>query len=180
MRCLVLLVVLLVTFQAQAGPPDLALVFVRDAKGRPLRGAYASHVSHQAWLSRRNRPAWTVELHFTVSQEYPYDEGVRGRHQSWSLTPDTIRDGWRRHLRFRVLDCFCTEPYLLVRRGEETMRLDLPDDPEERAELVARMERRGPGGPPEVVRFVPGRVTLAELVEGFEDREARMARWMVR
>jgi len=165
---------------AWAGDPDLSMVFVRDAKGRPLRGSYAPHASHQAWLSRRNRPAWTVELHFTVSREYPYDEGERGRHQSWSLTPDTVRDGWRRHLRFRVLDCYCTEPYLLVRRGNETMRLDLPDDLEERAELVARMERRGPGGPPEVVRFVPGRSTLAGLVEGYEEREARMARRMVR
>ena len=180
MRVPLFLLLVLLGGTARADGPDLSLVFVRDANGRPLRGAYAPHVSHQAWLSRRNRPAWTVELHFTVSQEYPYDEGERGRHQSWSLTPDTVRDGWRRHLRFRVLDCYCTEPYLLVRRGEETMRLDLPDDPEERAELVARMERRGPGGPPEVVRFVPGRVTLAEQVEGFEDREARMARRMVR
>ncbi|MCB0780260.1 MAG: hypothetical protein KDC03_12160, partial [Flavobacteriales bacterium] len=64
---------------AWAGDPDLSMVFVRDAKGRPFRGAYAPHVTDQAWLSRRNRPAWTVELHFTVSREYPYDEGERGR-----------------------------------------------------------------------------------------------------
>ncbi|MCB0785814.1 MAG: hypothetical protein KDC02_16615 [Flavobacteriales bacterium] len=180
MRWNMLVSLLLVVGVVYAGEPDLVFVLVRNEKGRPLHGAYAPHVSHKAWLGRRNRPAFTVELHFTVSEEYPYDEGERGRHMSWSLTPDTVRVGWRRHLRFRVLDCYCTEPYLLVRRGEETMRLDLPDDPEERAALVARMELRGAEGPPEVVRFRPGRYTLLELSEGFEALEERIARRMGR
>lgn len=157
---------LLVVGVVCAGEPDLVFVLVRNEKGRPLRGAYAPHVSHQAWLGRRNRPAFTVELYFTVSEEYPYGEGERGRHMSWSLTPDTVRVGWRRHLRFRVLDCYCTQPYLLVRRGGGTMRIDLPDDPEERAGWVARMYPPGTRSPAMQVRFRPGRFTLAELDEG--------------
>ena len=176
MRCVMLLSLLLISGLVHAGEPDLALVLVTNEKGRPLRGAYAPHVSHQAWLGRRNEPAFTVELHFTVSEAYPYDVHRRGTHESWSLTPDTLRVGWRRHLRFRVLDCYCAEPYLLVRRCGETMRVDLPDDPEERAVLVARMEQRGAGNSPEVVRFRPGRYTLKELSDGFEALEKRFAR----
>lgn len=105
--------------------PDRSIIIVRDERGRRMRGAYADTFSAQQWLGTTHRPAWTVELHFTVSAEYPYSAHEIGTHQSWPLTPDTVRIGGRRHLRFRVIDCWCERKYLLVRRGKEMMRVDL-------------------------------------------------------
>lgn len=90
-----------------------------------MRGAYAPSFTAQQWLGTKRRPAWTVELHFTVSADYPYAPHEVGTHQWWPLTPDTVRMGGRRHLRFHVIDCWCERKYLLVRRGQETMRIDL-------------------------------------------------------
>ena len=92
--------------------------------------------------------------------EYPYDEGGAAGIQSWSLIPDTVRDGWRRHLRFRVLDCYCTEPYLLVRRGERPCAWTCLMILEERRSWWRAWSGEVREALPEVVRFVPGRVTL--------------------
>lgn len=105
--------------------PGHSIIIVRDEQGRPMRGAYAPSFAEQSWLGTKRRPAWTVELHFTVSADYPYSAHEIGRHQSWPLAPDTVRIGGRRHLRFQVIDCWCERKYLLVRRGEEMMRIDL-------------------------------------------------------
>ncbi|HPF91691.1 MAG TPA: hypothetical protein PLL57_13610, partial [Flavobacteriales bacterium] len=104
------------TLQAQ---PDASYIFVRDGLGRPLRGTYTSTIAAHQWLGTRRRPAWTVELHFSVSKDYPYSAHEIGTHQSWSLTPDTVHTFGRRRQRFKVINCWCVQKYLLVRRGRE-------------------------------------------------------------
>ena len=163
MRACILLSWLLVhTLQAQ---PDASYIFVRDGLGRPLRGTYTSTIAAHQWLGTRRRPAWTVELHFTVSKDHPYSAHEIGTHQSWSLTPDTVHSFGRRRQRFKVINCWCVQKYLLVWRGHETMRIDLPE---------AGVVDRDVGTV--MIRFRPGRYALAEVRVDPEQEERPRSR----
>ncbi|MBL7981301.1 MAG: hypothetical protein JNL52_05765 [Flavobacteriales bacterium] len=162
---------------------DLSVVVVRDVVGRPMSGAYASTVAEQAWRSRPGKPAWTVEMHFTVSKDYPYSTYEIGRHQSWPLSPDTVRVGRQRHLRFTVLDCWCVDQYLLVMQDGESMRVDMPNDENTRDQMVQQMARRSGTVPsPVVIRFRPGRFSYMALAQESElqDVEQRIADRLVK
>ena len=149
---------------AQPGTPDLTMVFVRDEAGHGQRGAYANTVAEQEWTGTRRRPSWTVELHFTVSSDYPYSPYEVGRHQFWPLTGEAVRDGQHEHLRFSVPDCWCVDQYLLVLQEGEMMRIDLPDAGAERLALKQRiLARSGVVASPEVLRFRPGRFNFRQL-----------------
>ncbi len=168
---LLLLLLLCMCSNVHAGV-ELSVVFVRDTAGRPMSGTYASPVAAQAWKSRSRKPAWTVEMHFTVSKDYPYSTYEIGRQQSWPLSPDTVRLGGQRHLRFTILDCWCVDQYLLVIQGGETMRLDMPNDDNTRSQLVHHMVRRSGDVPsPEVIRFRPGRFSYVALAQEGEPHE---------
>jgi hypothetical protein len=184
MRTLLLIFpTLLGSLLANATRPDLAVVFVHDLDGHPMQGAYASPIAAQTWLSTKAHAAWTVEMHFTVSKDYPYGEHEIGTHKSWPLTADTICDGRRKHLRFDILDCFCDDQYLLVIKGGDTMRIDMPNDVNNRGHLVHRMVARGGLlAAPEVVRFVPGRFNFVALAEDarYHEVEARIAERLLR
>lgn len=134
---------------ALTAQPDRSIIIVRDEQERRMRGAYAHSFVEQQWVGTKRCPAWTVELHFTVSADYPYSSHEAGRHQAWPLTPDTVRIDGRRHLRFRVIDCWCEQKYLLVRRGEETMRIELD------AEAGAAQNHSGEALANEVIVFRP-------------------------
>lgn len=184
MRVFALLPALLpLLLTAQPGLPDLTMVFVRDEAGHAQRGAYANTVAEQEWTGTRRRPAWTVELHFTVNTDYPYSPHEVGTHQFWPLGPDTVRDGRREHLRFHLSDCWCVDQYLRVVQGAEVMRIDLPNAPAERWTLVQHvMARSGYSASPEVIRFRPGRFTYVELMNDadFDALEARLAEQLKR
>ncbi len=137
-----------------------------------MSGTYASPVAAQAWKGRPAKPAWTVEMHFTVSKDYPYSTYEIGRHQSWPLSPDTVRVGGQRHLRFTILDCWCVDQYLLVIQGGETMRVDMPNDAHARRNMVQQMVWRSGNVPsPEVIRFRPGRFSYVALAQESELQE---------
>ncbi len=168
---------------AQPGISELLVVFVHDTDGRPMTGTYAMPVAAQAWLSKPSAPAWSVEMHFTVSKEYPYSPHEIGTHKFWPLSPDTVHAGRREHLRFSILDCFCTDQYLLVIQGDDTMRVDMPNDPTTRGHLVHRMVARGGGAAaPEVMRFAPGRFNFVVLAENvrYKEVEERIAASLLR
>jgi hypothetical protein len=174
---------LLLPLSVQATQPDLSVVFVHDAKGHPMPGAYATPIAAQAWLSTKRAPAWTVEMHFTVSKDYPYSEHEIGTHKFWPLSGDTVRDGRREHLRFGILNGYCVDQYLLVIRGGDTMRIDMPDDPTNRGHLVHRMAARGGSlAAPEVIRFMPGRFNFVDLAEdpSYRELEERIAQGLIR
>lgn len=167
------------TLPAKATRPELSVVFVHDADGRPMRGAYATPIAAQAWLSKPNAPAWTVEMHFTVSGEYPYSAHEIGRHQFWPLVADTVRNGRQRHLRFNILDCWCRDQYLLAILGGDTMRVDMPNDANVRGHLVHnRVARSGLVPSPEVFGFRPGRFRFEALAQDarMHEVEQRIAR----
>lgn len=168
---------------AQTARPELAVVFVGDNDARPMTGAYAMPIAAQAWLSTPNTPAWTVEMHFTVSKDYPYSEHEISTHKSWPLSGDTVRVGRREHLRFNILDCFCTDQYLLVIQAGDTMRVDMPNDDTNRGHLIHLMVARSGAVPsPEVVRFRPGRFSFVALAEdpNYREVEARIAQRLIR
>lgn len=170
------------TLPAKATRPELSVVFVHDADGSPMRGAYATPIAAQAWLSKPNAPAWTVEMHFTVSGEYPYSAHEIGRHQFWPLVADTVRNGRQRHLRFNILDCWCRDQYLLVIQGGDTMRVDMPNDATIRGHLVHHMVARSGAVPsPEVIRFRPGRFRFEALAQdaSMHEVEQRIARTLM-
>ena len=178
MRSFLLLTVFPLLATAQPGAPDLTVVFVRNDAGQLQRGEYAPSVAAQEWTGTRRRPSWTVEMHFTVSKGYPYGAHEIGKRTFWPLPADTVRDGRKEYLRFRILDCWCVDQYLRVVQGDEVMRIDLPDAPEERWALVQQvMQRSGDIASPEVVRFRPGLFTYAELMNdaAFDAMEARLA-----
>lgn len=126
--------------------PDQSVIIVRDENGHSMRGTYAPSFAEQQGLGTRRWPAWTVELHFNVSADYPYDPHQVGTHQWWALAPDTVRFHGRRHPRFQVIDCWCERKFLLVRRGPESMRIDLPEAKDEGVER---------GREPTVIVFKP-------------------------
>lgn len=184
MRTMFLLPVILPFFLAsQATQPDLSVVFLHDEDGRPMRGAYATPIAAQAWLGTKRAPAWTVEMHFTVSKDYPYSEREIGTHKYWALSPDTVREGRREHLRFSILNGYCMDQFLLVVRGGDTMRIDMPNDPTNRGHLVHRMVARGGSlAAPEVMRFMPGRFNFVNLAEdpSYHEVEERIAQGLIR
>ena len=167
MRVFALLPALLpLLLTARPGLPDLTMVFVRDEAGHAQRGAYAATVAEQEWTGTRRRPSWTVELHFTVSSDYPYSQHEVGRHQFWPLTGEAVWDGQHEHLRFSVLDCWCVDQYLLVLQEGELMRIDLPDAGADRLALKQRiLARSGEVASPEVLRFRPGRFSFEALAD---------------
>lgn len=184
MRSRIFLYLLLIATTAKAQPrPELSVVFVDDAHGRPMRGTCATPIAAQAWLSKPGAPAWTVEMHFTVRDDYPYSPHEIGKRMFWPLNADTIRDGRHRHLRFSILDGYCTDQYLRVIRGDDTMRVDMPNDPTARGHLQLFMVKRsGALSSPEVIRFRPGRfsfVTLAQE-ERMNELEMRLAGRLLR
>ncbi|HNU57458.1 MAG TPA: hypothetical protein PKN30_12785 [Flavobacteriales bacterium] len=133
--------------------PDRSIILVRDSAGRSLRGTFASTIAAHAWTGTKRKPPITVEIHFTVSEDYPNGAHGIGTHQSWPLTPDTLRFHGRRHERYHVIDCWCAQKYLLARCGSETMRIDLPQE-------GVNGEHAGPM----MILFRPGRYGLAEVV----------------
>jgi hypothetical protein len=146
--------------------PDLSVVFVRDAEGSAMLAAYADPIASQAWLGKPNSPAWTVEMHFTVSEDYPYSPHEIGRHRSWPIAPDIIRNGHHRHWRFNILDCWCRDQYLLAIQGADTMRVDMPNDDTVRGQLSHHMVARSGAVPsPEVIRFRPGHFRFEVLAQ---------------
>lgn len=179
---LLLLAVAVQTF-AQPLTEERSIVFVADAEGRPMAGAYATPVEAQAWLSKRNAPAWTVEMHFTVSKDYPYSRHEIGRHMSWPLTGDTVLDGRVRHLRFTILDGWCTDHYLLLIKGTDTMRITMPDRSIAFEQTAQHPERRnGKEAAPLVVRFQPGVYAFATFAEedAYHPMEQRIAARLAR
>ncbi|MEX1131716.1 MAG: hypothetical protein WEC15_00690, partial [Flavobacteriales bacterium] len=183
MRPVLTLLLALGILAAQAIQPDLAVVFVDDSVGRPMPGAYATPIAAQAWLGTRRAPAWTVEMHFTVSKQYPYGDHEIGTHKSWPLSPDTVRAGRQRHLRFSILDCFCVDQYLVVISDGDKMRVDIPSGDTDRGHLVHGMVARSGAIPsPEVIRFMPGRFNFVNLAEdpSYHEVEDRIAQRLIR
>ena len=155
-----------------AQQPDLSIVFLSDLDGSPMPGAYANPIAAQAWLSKANAPAWTVQMHFTVGEDYPYSPHEIGTHKMWTLNADTVRDGRRHHLRFNIIDCWCRDHYLLVIQAGDTMRVDMPKDASTRGHLVHHMVRRSGAVPsPEVIRFRPGRFSYVAMAQEGELHE---------
>jgi hypothetical protein len=167
MRVLLLPLILLSgASSAQPPRPEFSVVFVHDTAGSPMPGAYATPVAAQAWRSTYKAPAWTVEMHFTVSKDYPYGAHEIGTHKSWPLSADTVRDGRREHLRFSILDGWCEDQYLLVIRGGDTMRVDMPNDATVRGHMgVLQVSRSGAVPSPEVLRFMPGHFSFVALAQ---------------
>lgn len=168
---------------AQPQGPELSFIVVRDAKGRPLKGAYAENAMAREALTTKRHPAWTVETHFTVPTDYPYGPERPGDHTGWSLTGAPLEDRAKQYLNFHVMDCWCTGLYMLVIQGRETMRIDLPDAPAERWALVEHaMQRSGDHASPEIIRFRAGRFAFADLMldPAFDALETRLAQGLKR
>ncbi len=165
-----------------AQQPDLSIVFLSDLDGSPMPGAYANPIAAQAWLSKANAPAWTVQMHFTVGEDYPYSPHEIGTHKMWTLNADTVRDGRRHHLRFNIIDCWCRDHYLLVIQAGDTMRVDMPYDDNTRGHLVHnRVARSGLVPSPEVIRFRPGLYRFEALAQDsrMHEVEQRIARTLM-
>lgn len=108
-------------------------------------------------------------MHFTLSEDHPYSPHEIGRHQSWPLTPDTVREGRHRHLRFSSLECWCRDQHLLVIQGADTMRVDMPDDPTVKRHMELLQVRRSGAVPsPELVVFRPGHFNYVFLAQKAE------------
>lgn len=175
--------VLLVPVVVCAQRPELSVVFVYDAAGNPMPGAYANPIAAQAWLGKPNAPAWTVQMHFTVGEDYPYSPHEIGTRKQWTLNADTVRGGHRRHLRFNVIDCWCRDQYLLVVQAGDTMRVDMPNDVSVRGHLVHnRVARSGLVPSPELIRFKPGHFRFEALAQDsrVHEVEQRIARNLIR
>lgn len=166
-----------------AQQPDLSVVFVSDLYGNAMSGAYATPIAAQAWLSKPKAPAWTVEMHFTVSEDFPNSPHEIGTHKMWTLNADPVRDGRRRHLRFNIIDCWCRDQYLLVIQAGDTMRVDMPNDVNTRGHLVHnRVARSGLVPSPEVMRFRPGHFRFVALAQDsrMHEVEQRIAQNLIR
>ncbi len=162
---------------AQPGSPDIGFTLVSDAKGTPMPGVHAGDVLTRHDMEWRGLVSWSVEEHFT--SQSPYEPDRRGEHKWWMLTGTPIAGPGKGRLQFRFIDCSCTEHYIQVMRGTESMRIDLPDAPAERWALVQHvMQRSGDIASPEVIRFRPGRFTFVELMNDsvFDDLEVRLAK----
>ena len=129
-----------------------------------MMGPYVGNTHLHRTFRKPRRMPWTIEQHFTVSSDYPYSTHEVGRHKSWPLSPDTITLRRKHYLRADILDCWCIDQYLLVIKGEDTMRIDVPGPGDLRSSFVDAVVRRsGLVSSPEVVRFRPGRFTFAQV-----------------
>ena len=157
--------------------PDLLFVVVENEHGRPMRGTLAdSRMMLDLW-QRVGRSTWMMSEHFTIANTYPYGPEKPGDRKSWTLNGERIKLGLRTHLRVALIDCYCRDAFVVVERGGQHMRIDLPDAPAERWALLQRMQRRSvEHASPEVFRFRPGRFTYAELANdpAFDRLEARL------
>lgn len=148
-----------------------------------MHGAYAQPIAAQEWLGKPDAPAWTVQMHFTVSDDYPYSPHEIGTRKQWTLSADTVRDGRRRHLRFHIIDCYCRDQYLLVIQAGDTMRVDMPNDPTVRGHLGHfQVHRSGAVPTPEVIRFRPGNYSFVALAQDarMHEVEQRIAHTLLR
>lgn len=162
---------------AQPGSPDVGFTLVTDTKGTPMPGIHAEDVITRHDLGRQGVESWSVDEHFTSYS--PYEPERNGEHKWWMLKGTPLAGPGKGRLQFRFIDCWCTEHYIQVQRGKESMRIDLPDAPAERWALVQHvMMRSGDMPSPEVIRFRPGRFAFAELMNDtvFDDLEARIAK----
>ena len=162
---------------AQPGGPDISFTLVSDAKGKPMPGLFAADMITRHDLGRQGVESWSVEEHFT--SQSPYEPERNGEHISWILQGTQLPGPGKERLQFRFIDCWCTDHYIRVQRGNESMRIDLPDASAERWALVQHvMQRSGDLPSPEVIHFRPGRYTYAELMNDtdFDELEARLAK----
>ncbi len=159
--------------------PDLQFVVVENEHGRPMRGTLAdSYMMVELW-QKAGKPTWIMREQFTVSENYPYAGPEKpGDLKSWILHGEPIRIGLRTHFRIALIDCYCRDAFVDVVRGDERMRIDLPDATAERWALLQLMQHRtGEHASPEVFRFRAGRFAYAELANdpAFDRLEARIA-----
>ena len=162
---------------AQPGSPDIGFTLVSDIKGRRMAGFHAEDVLTRHDMEWRGMESWSVEEHFTTQS--PYEPERYGEHTWWMLTGTPLTGPGRHRLQFRFMDCWCTEHYILVQRGTESMRIDLPDASADRWALAQHvMARSGNIASPEMIRYRPGRFTFAELMNDtvFDELEMRLAK----
>lgn len=163
--------------QAQPGSPDIGFTLVIDDRGRPMPGIHAQDVITRHDLTRAGKPSWSVQEHFT--NRSPYEPARNGEHTWWMLHGIRLPGLGRERLRFHFIDCWCTEHYIRVQNGDESMRIDLPDAPADRWAIAKHvMARSGYRASPEVIRFRPGRYTFTELMTdpAFDRLEQRIAK----
>jgi len=177
-KCALVLLFLPLLVHAQPGGPDLTFLMVRNAKGRPMKGPLVENAMLREATRTKATEQWSVALHFTVGEGYPYGPEKPGDHKQWSLAGTEIPAPGRGRLVFSVIDCWCTDLHVQVIQGDRIMRIDLPDAPVDRWALVQRvMARSGDHPSPEVFRFRAGRYTYAELADDpvFDKLEQRIA-----
>jgi hypothetical protein len=109
-------------------------------------------------------PALRVEQHFRYQRDYDLEPQKADQWdwlhlQSAALLEDTTT-GWRT---YRISDCWCSEQYLLLIAGPDTMRLDLPHLSGMVA-LVDRARSRWDRNTPETIRFRQGRFAFADVI----------------
>ncbi|HRF80257.1 MAG TPA: hypothetical protein PL070_09225 [Flavobacteriales bacterium] len=163
--------------QAQPGSPDIGFTLVINEQGRPMPGLHAQDPITRHDLSRAGKPSWSVEEHFT--NQSPYEPARNGEHTWWMRDGTRLPGLGKERLRFHFIDCWCTEHYIMVYNGEESMRIDLPDAPADRWAIAQHvMARSGYSASPEVIRFRPGRYTFEELMHdpAFDRLEQRIAK----
>lgn len=163
--------------KAQPGAPDITFTLVEDDKGRPMQGVHAEDMITRHDLGRSGVESWSVEEHFTSMS--PYATPRNGEHISWIDKGIPIAMPGKARVQFRFMDCFCKEHFIMVYKGSEKMRMDLPDAAADRWALVQHvMARSGDLPSPEVIRFRPGRHTYEEVMNDtvFDALEARIAK----
>lgn len=178
-RSFVLLVSLMcvAVASAQPGCPDISFTLVSDDRGRPMPGFHAADVLTRHDMGWRGLETWSVDEHFTSHS--PYGPDRNGEHKSWVIAGTPLAVPGKEQLQFHFIDCFCTEHFIMVYKGTEEMRMDLPDASAERWALVQHvMARSGDMPSPEVIRFRPGRFKYAELMNDtvFDVLEERIAK----
>lgn len=142
-----------------------------------MPGFHAADVLTRHDMDRRGLETWSVDEHFT--SQSPYEPDRNGEHKSWMISGTPLPVPGKKRLQFHFIDCSCTEHYIIVYNGAESMRMDLPDIPADRWSLVQHvMQRSGDRPSPEVIRFRPGRFAYAELMIDtvFDKLEARLAK----
>lgn len=177
-NCAFIMLFLPFLLPAQPGGPDLTFTMVRNAKGRPMKGPYVENAVLRETLRTKRTEPWSVELHFTVGEGYPYGPEKPGDHKQWSLAGTAIPKPGKGRMVFSIIDCWCTDLHVQVIQGDRIMRIDLPDAPAERWALVQRVMARSSDNPsPEVFLFQAGRYTYAELADDpeFDKLEQRIA-----
>ncbi len=177
-KCAFVLLFLPFLLHAQPGGPDLTFLMVHNANGRPMKGPYVENAMLREAARTKTTEPWSVEIHFTVAEGYPYGPENPGDHKQWSLAGTEMPAPGRDRKVFSIIDCWCTDLHIQVIQADRIMRIDLPDAPADRWALVQRvMVRSGDHPSPEVFRFRVGRYTYAELADdpAFDKLEQRIA-----